>query len=45
MLSKFDISFGHISKKYLKLKKIKTCHPEEINKYYDAKKIILKKDY
>ena len=37
------IYFDHISKNCLNLKK-KTWCPEEINKYYGAKKII-KKDY
>ena len=34
-----------MSKNWLKLKKIKTCHPEGINKDYDAKKKHKKKDY
>ena len=29
----------------MKLKKIKTCHPEKIEKDYDAKKYYKKKDY
>jgi len=32
-------SRGYISKYNLKLKKLKTCHLEEINKDYDGKKI------
>ena len=39
-----NIYFGQSSNKILKLKK-KTCHPEEINKNYDAKKIKQKIDY
>ena len=42
-------SRGHISKYNLKLKKIKTCHPEEINKNYDSKKkfekIVIKRKF
>jgi len=30
-------SRGHILKYNLKLKKIKTCHPEKIKKDYDSK--------
>ena len=41
ILMRYDM--GHISKYNLKLKKIKTCHPKEINKDYDAKKISKKK--
>ena len=37
-LSSYEILRGHISKYNLKLKKIKMCHPEEINIDYDAKK-------
>ena len=33
------IKFDRASKIYLNLNKIKTCHPEAINKDYDAEKI------
>ena len=38
-----NIYFSHVSKTFLKLKKIKTCHPDKNKKDYNAKNIIKKR--